>query len=130
MNQDPFEKNGIRSVLNLGHTLGHVIESQNKIPHGEAVLMGTIFALRWSQHLGLLKSDFVSDQVNLRQSSRKLKLSLRKLKDPSAALKLDKKISASQEIKFIFLGAPGKPIPKQIKLKAIITEIQRQAYEV
>lgn len=40
--QDEFE-NGIRSVLNYGHTFGHVIENQTKYKkylHGEAVSIG------------------------------------------------------------------------------------------
>ena len=39
--EDPYEL-GIRKILNFGHTIGHVIESENfnKIFHGEAVLLG------------------------------------------------------------------------------------------
>ena len=42
VNADPQETKGIRSILNLGHTLGHAIEqaSQYTIPHGQAVFMG------------------------------------------------------------------------------------------
>lgn len=38
---DPYEM-GLRKILNFGHTIGHVIESENfnAIFHGEAVLMG------------------------------------------------------------------------------------------
>ncbi len=49
--QDPHE-NGLRVVLNFGHTTAHAIEtlSNYTIPHGQAVLMGLIVALRLSDH--------------------------------------------------------------------------------
>ena len=41
---DPYEK-GLRKILNFGHTIGHVIESENfnVVFHGEAVLMGMMY---------------------------------------------------------------------------------------
>jgi len=46
--RDPYERD-IRRVLNLGHTLGHALESALEyegIKHGEAVAVGTIAAIR------------------------------------------------------------------------------------
>jgi 3-dehydroquinate synthetase len=42
--EDPFERHGPREALNLGHTIGHAIESHSnyKVPHGEAVGLGLI----------------------------------------------------------------------------------------
>lgn len=40
--QDEKESN-IRKYLNLGHTFGHAVEYQFKIPHGHAVMIGIIF---------------------------------------------------------------------------------------
>jgi shikimate kinase/3-dehydroquinate synthase len=42
--EDPFERHGPREALNLGHTIGHAIESHSNygIPHGEAVGLGLI----------------------------------------------------------------------------------------
>lgn len=37
--EDEFES-GSRKYLNLGHTLGHAIEYEYKIPHGHAVMLG------------------------------------------------------------------------------------------
>lgn len=48
---DPYETKGLRSVLNFGHTIGHVLESlgqQGKIsliPHGIAVAFGMKFLI-------------------------------------------------------------------------------------
>jgi 3-dehydroquinate synthase len=43
---------GIRAILNFGHTLAHAIETNlgyGKITHGEAVIIGMIFALKVSE---------------------------------------------------------------------------------
>lgn len=35
---------GLRRVLNLGHTWGHAVEKTDRIPHGNAVSIGLVFA--------------------------------------------------------------------------------------
>src|SRR5690606_15589366 len=52
--RDPFETGLQRVKLNLGHTMGHVLESAHKIPHGIAVGLGLIFCLEWSHQRQLL----------------------------------------------------------------------------
>lgn len=44
---DPYEQTGRRSVLNFGHTFGHVIEGLSgfRVRHGEAVALGMLCAL-------------------------------------------------------------------------------------
>ena len=43
---DPHERTGLRATLNLGHTLGHALESVGgyELLHGEAVAVGLVFA--------------------------------------------------------------------------------------
>ncbi|MDQ0205920.1 3-dehydroquinate synthase [Alkalicoccobacillus murimartini] len=53
VSQDEREQ-GIRAYLNLGHTLGHAIEAVSgygKITHGEAVVIGIVFAMKLSERL-------------------------------------------------------------------------------
>lgn len=52
--RDPYERNGIRATLNLGHTLAHAIETQTgySIAHGAAVAIGLRFATELSFTLG------------------------------------------------------------------------------
>ena len=38
--RDPLERAGERQVLNLGHSLGHALESYHQLPHGVAVGQG------------------------------------------------------------------------------------------
>jgi shikimate kinase / 3-dehydroquinate synthase len=47
---------GVRGLLNLGHTVGHALESQGgytKWLHGEAVAIGTVLELAATERLGL-----------------------------------------------------------------------------
>ena len=48
--RDEFEK-GERRKLNFGHTLGHAIETQYEVSHGEAVSLGMVAACRISAKL-------------------------------------------------------------------------------
>ncbi len=58
--RDPFEK-GERALLNLGHTFGHAIETEqgysapgrDALNHGEAVAVGMVLAARLSSALGM-----------------------------------------------------------------------------
>lgn len=58
--KDPFEKKGLRVLLNLGHTFGHVYEklvnfNPDKVLHGEAVALGMKEAFIVSEKLSLIK---------------------------------------------------------------------------
>jgi len=45
------QEQGMRAVLNFGHTLGHALEKALQLAHGEAVAVGMLFALRLSLEL-------------------------------------------------------------------------------
>lgn len=47
------QESGIRKLLNFGHTLGHVIEADTGISHGEAISVGMVIACVISSELGL-----------------------------------------------------------------------------
>ena len=51
--EDERETSGRRALLNFGHTLGHAIEAETGILHGEAVAIGMATAFRRSVELGL-----------------------------------------------------------------------------
>ncbi len=56
--KDETEK-GIRKILNFGHTFAHAFEAtlgySKKLNHGEAVILGIITALNFSQNIKLIK---------------------------------------------------------------------------
>ncbi|NRA71845.1 MAG: 3-dehydroquinate synthase [Gammaproteobacteria bacterium] len=54
------KEHGVRALLNLGHTFGHAIESEQGYGawlHGEAVAVGMIMAAKTSLKMGLIASD-------------------------------------------------------------------------
>ncbi|MBN1446734.1 MAG: hypothetical protein JXA28_02290 [Bacteroidetes bacterium] len=55
--EDPREERGIRTVLNLGHTIGHALELITGIGHGTAVAWGLAASLHFSQEEGMLPAD-------------------------------------------------------------------------
>ncbi|MFT3695483.1 MAG: bifunctional shikimate kinase/3-dehydroquinate synthase [Kofleriaceae bacterium] len=49
---DEQERGNMRVLLNLGHTVGHAIESEHGLVHGESVGLGLVVACRVSRELG------------------------------------------------------------------------------
>lgn len=93
---DPYETEGRRTVLNLGHTFAHALEAASgyELPHGEAVALGLLAALRLSG----LETGVVEEILQ----PRPVRV------DPGAAwraLKRDKK----GEGVFVLLEEPGRP---------------------
>lgn len=69
--QDEFERTGLRAVLNYGHTFGHAFESlagYGKLLHGEAVSIGMIYASRLAEHLGRIDAKVTERQISLLES--------------------------------------------------------------
>jgi 3-dehydroquinate synthase len=65
--QDPYERD-LRRVLNLGHTLGHALESAldyEDIKHGEAVAIGIVAAIRVAVGRGRADEDFLRDTIEI-----------------------------------------------------------------
>ncbi len=55
---DPWERRGLRSALNAGHTVGHAIEAAlgYRIPHGQAVAIGLVVEAALAEALHLAPS--------------------------------------------------------------------------
>ncbi len=99
--KDEFERTGLRSALNYGHTFGHAFEAlcgYGELLHGEAVAIGMECAGRLAQQRGLIPPEVVTRQHNL-LSALKLPTSVpdRLLQNPEeivARMQLDKKTEA------------------------------------
>ncbi|MGP6293914.1 3-dehydroquinate synthase [Caldiplasma sukawensis] len=68
--KDPFEREHIREVLNIGHTIGHAVEAvtENRIKHGIAVIYGTIIENRIALNLKLTDFDVEKRLKNILKS--------------------------------------------------------------
>jgi 3-dehydroquinate synthase len=63
--EEASDDGGGRALLNLGHTFGHVIESNSPLLHGECVALGLVAAAAVSGHLNLAPAEFLH---NIRSS--------------------------------------------------------------
>jgi 3-dehydroquinate synthase len=109
--QDENEQ-GIRQLLNFGHTIGHAIEliEDYRISHGEAIAIGMLVECFLSIQLGYLKEDSLYDLKKL-LCAYDLPLTTSAFKNPTAfkhALSLDKK-SIKNTPHFVLLDSIGTP---------------------
>jgi 3-dehydroquinate synthetase len=132
--KDPYEQKGLRKVLNLGHTVGHVFETVHGVPHGQAVLLGMLFSLRFSLNKKYLKwNDFlvitdklfaVETDVTYQQAIQMPMATVLKI------LNQDKKIVSNQVMDFVFVRGLGKVFIKKIATNDIVKELLRQQQEL
>jgi 3-dehydroquinate synthase len=117
--EDEFEKSK-RRLLNFGHTLGHAVEKQYGLMHGEAVAVGMAFAGKLSADMLQFKSADrllkLIDQYNLPVTTGYNK---QKVFD---VLISDKKREGEQ-MNFILLERIGKAVIKKISLQEIYNAI-------
>ena len=117
---------GRRQVLNLGHTVGHAIETATgygRFRHGEAVGLGLLAALRLS------RQDALREQVRAMLAARGLPVRLEgvDIEAVLAAAGRDKKRTGTGAVPFVFLEAPGEvseghPV-ESAELRAAVEEL-------
>ncbi len=113
--KDEFE-NGDRKLLNFGHTLGHALENQYDLSHGQAVSIGMTYASLLSRSL-----------LGFKEPERVLQL-IGKYDLPTFAdfdrnevfevLKMDKK-RERKDINYILLEKIGKGVIRKIPLEQV-----------
>lgn len=134
--KDPFEKTGDRQLLNLGHSLGHALESYYGLAHGVAVGQGLIFAIQWSAHQGYYRGpdpDEVVDLLSEKVGFLRPKEFARQHRSMSRSklaryISEDKKLTDTRHLSFIFLENVGSPFRKVVTLDSFLTETQRQGW--
>ena len=94
---DPYELEGRRTILNLGHTFAHALEAGSgyRVRHGDAVALGLLAALRLSGQ----PTDVVEEVLRPKPVEADVDAAW-------AALKRDKKGAGV----FVLLEAPGRPV--------------------
>lgn len=119
--KDEFEK-ADRRLLNFGHTLGHALETQYELLHGQAISIGMTYACHISEQL-----------TGFRQTERVIRL-LEQYHLPTYAsfdkdkvfriLKMDKK-RERKEMNYVLLDRIGKGVVKSISLKKLEQILQQ-----
>ena len=94
------KENGIRAILNFGHTFGHAIEAHHgykKITHGAAITMGMVIAAKVSLFEGYIKDQELENIISVIKSlGLKADHKQYKYSDLKKYMKIDKKVSDGQ----------------------------------
>ncbi|NEU31134.1 3-dehydroquinate synthase [bacterium LRH843] len=121
-------ESGVRAYLNLGHTLGHAIETElgyGVITHGEAVVVGMVFALHLSEEVFQIDLDVNRYEAWFRSLGYKTsipeELSASKLIN---TMMKDKKVEAGV-IRMVLLRELGQPTVKEVSPEVIGRILER-----
>ena len=113
--KDEFEKGG-RKLLNFGHTLGHALETQYSLSHGEAISIGMNYAARLSKKfLGFKEEQRLSDLLQKYNLPVSLSFNRDRVME---VLKMDKK-KIKNSVNFILLRKIGKALIQPIPLEQL-----------
>jgi len=108
-------ENGLRAILNFGHTIGHALEAishYGKYLHGEAISIGQVAAARLSMRGADLPAhdlQRISDLFERVGLPTSIRLNARQRQKLFAAIRLDKKVSGG-ETKFVLAKRIGKVV--------------------
>lgn len=118
--KDEFEK-GERRLLNFGHTLGHALETQYELLHGQAISIGMTYACHISAQLaGFKQTEKVIAVLEKYNLPTYASFDKQKVFD---VLKMDKK-RERKEMNYVLLEKIGKGVVKSISLKRLEKIIQ------
>lgn len=118
--KDQSDTKGVRAIVNFGHTLGQALELLAKIPHGYAVSIGMVFAIKVSVRMRFLEN---SEEERIIKLIQKYKLPTRiqglSLNTVSNQMIKDKK-TINNIPRFVLLSGIGKTKINQLVPKEII----------
>ncbi len=121
------KEQGLRRILNFGHTLGHAYElayNYEKYIHGEAIAAGMNIAARIGNILGITDSETVCRIKNITETFG-LPASIEcSLEDYERAVSLDKKAEGSS-VTMVLVPEIGKTVFKAIEQKELIGLIEK-----
>ena len=118
---DEFEK-GERKLLNFGHTLGHAIENQYQLSHGQAISVGMTYAALLSADLKKYKE--AESVIELIERYGLPSRALFDWKKVEKVLAKDKKKIASG-IQYILLEKTGKAVVHTIELQELMSRLRK-----
>ncbi|MEZ5359201.1 MAG: 3-dehydroquinate synthase [Candidatus Zixiibacteriota bacterium] len=117
--------NGLRMILNFGHTFAHAIEKvegYKRYRHGEAVLAGIVGALYLSHaERRLTKANLLHGLEVLRPLIERLKPLKKSPDDYVSPMAVDKKNSGGKNM-FVLLDDIGKPVVKPVVSRSKILD--------
>jgi 3-dehydroquinate synthase len=131
LSRDEFDK-GERKFLNFGHTFGHALEStsEHAVPHGIAVIIGSMIAVMVSKELGYDVSNYdtiIEKGISLiKETKLQFKIEWFNLELLLEIIKSDKKSIG----KLTMVLIDNKPFLEDVEDISILQKVLNQIYEV
>ncbi len=123
------KENGIRKILNFGHTAGHAFETLYQLPHGHSIALGMLVACRISEQICGLDTHVAGE---LRQVMERYQLPVSlsfDLDQVMDVLHMDKKRD-TDTVEFVLLERLGKtcvrPLPFSVVREGLAAFQQQQ----
>lgn len=129
--EDEYERTGLRAVLNYGHTYCHAFEAltgYGELLHGEAVSIGIVYASRLAEKLGRIEKPLTDKQAELLEGVG-LPLNLKEpqrisIDDVLDRMKLDKK-TVGGKLRFVLPTRIGhvelvEDVPEELVRETLI----------
>ncbi|MFH1958245.1 MAG: 3-dehydroquinate synthase [bacterium] len=115
-----FRESGLRMILNLGHTIGHAIETLSgygKMKHGEAVASGMIEEIMLSNFIKKCPEKVMVKAISLiiKAGFKRLKFNREKVLN---LIQTDKKVIDKKPV-FILIDGIGHPVPGEVPLNVL-----------
>jgi 3-dehydroquinate synthase len=117
---------GLRAILNYGHTLGHAVEAlslagrkgTSRLHHGEAISIGMVYAAAVAELSGTATKDLLRGHRKVLEAvglpTRVDGFSWTEVRD---RMKVDKKYAGG--MRFVLLEEPGKPVVTRVAQKVL-----------
>lgn len=121
---DVHEK-GVRKILNLGHTLGHLYEPIVGVSHGRAVAWGLEREMYYFMNLGLVEESVYNEVCDTLSEIFGLDLPPLPIEEALRLLRNDKKGTACDEaeIEIPLLRSPGKYELLKVKFDELLAVV-------
>lgn len=121
---DPYDTYGIREKLNLGHTIGHGIESASngKLSHGQCVATGIVVITKISMEQGLLSAKSCNEIIkNINNLGLPVTIHNLNIKRIINSIKLDKKRGT-----FVLIKKIGDILTNQMVEESLVQKILKE----
>jgi len=124
--KDPLEKHE-RKLLNFGHTLGHAIENELRLSHGQAISIGMVAAAKISKNILNFKE---TDEIIALLEKYKLPIHHRMNMERILPIMLKDKKSNGDTIDYILLKSIGKGVIQSLPIPRLFSEFQNVPHAV
>ncbi len=121
--EQDWKEKGERKLLNFGHTVGHAIENNSTLTHGESVAAGMFWAANWSVTKGYLDGEQLPKIENLLKAFELPISHSVAAKTLAKFIEKDKKKQGTA-IDFVFLRAIGEAFTAKVAVAELQNTLQ------